>query len=221
MKTVLFDIDYTLLNTGKLIREYVAPALCQELGVSNEQFEQFKKDYIARLPKYTDFTPEGFIASCLDAVGEAAAQPANPTSQSAPAPSLEALVNTYYTPEWYPQCLYPGVPELLQQLAPDYSLGIFSEGARHFQLKKLLLSGISGFFEDRYTYISERKLMPEMLAQLPPESIVVDDNPEVIDTLSAAGIQTIWIQRPERPMAPQHVTTWTDEITQLPELLDQ
>jgi FMN phosphatase YigB (HAD superfamily) len=214
MPIILFDIDYTLLNTGKLIREYVAPALCQQLNLSSEKFEELKTSYIGGLAKYTDFTPEDLLTFCLTQQGT------DPASEGFLARHAEVLA-AYYSPEFYPNSLYPGVPELLQQLTPEHTLGIFSEGNKNFQTKKLLLTGISGFFADNYTYIFGRKLEPETLRQLPPESIVVDDNPEVIDTLADWGIKTVWVKRPERPTPPTQVGLWVEDLNELPTLLKQ
>lgn len=176
---VLLDIDHTLINTNQL-RLSITQALVQKLNLSVEQFVEAEKQYVSSLENRHDFNPQDYLSF----LGQ---QLEVPTSQ---------LSEVFFNTSFYRSALFPEVVPALKDLVVNFTLGIYSEGFTDFQLAKLQHAGISGFFHKTHYYIFRRKLKPENISQLPQKSIIVDDNPTVIEVLrQAKTIRTIWINR--------------------------
>ena len=126
--------------------------------------------------------------------------------------------------------LFPGVPETLSQLEPNYSLGIITNGRSHGQRRKIENSGIAGHF--RSIKVSEeegikkpdirifRACVAELILQ-PNECLFIGDNPEVdIEGAKSAGLYAIWIRNDRFP-PPTDCDGSIDQVEELIELLSQ
>lgn len=180
MSRLLFDLDNTLLDTGKLVNQGFKPAIQEFLGQSDIDFESANEDYWSDLADSTDFDPETYISFLAGRFGK------NQTE----------LLSLMYQPRWYTESLFSETTAVLTQLrAAGHELGIFSQGIEKYQSKKLELSGLKEFFAPELVFIFDRKLTPQNLVTL-PESIVVDDRLAVIKILNdVPQITPVWLNR--------------------------
>jgi FMN phosphatase YigB (HAD superfamily) len=183
---ILFDIDYTLYNTGHFIG-LVNPLITSALNITPEILSQTLKDYLNTLTKSTDFLPADFLRIL-----------ANNYSFS-----YQKLHDIYFKPELYKSSLFPDTIPALQKLSPDFTLGIYSEGFQDFQTAKLKNCEILDFFNPDYIFIHARKAEPEILKSLPENSVIVDDKPEIINEVKVDGRLTpVWLNRTDSSLFP-------------------
>lgn len=97
--------------------------------------------------------------------------------------------------------LYPEVLDILINLLPFATLGIFSEGNEQFQKKKLKETGIDHFFNQDYVHIMPLKDEVKEISHKYTNSriILVDDKLLALRLMKKAlpNITTIWIKRGE------------------------
>ena len=183
---VLLDIDGTLFDSnhfGSLIRaEFI-----KILGVEEDDLVRTIADYYSALEHYSDFNPReitDFVAKryTID----------------------RALLDEVFWGEdiIYKESLYGETIDVLKKLSHDKTLGIFSQGNRELQVRKLTACGILKFFDADQIYIHSRKLSDEAIAELPREATVVDDNHDVATTI-ASFVESIWINRRTEDNDPQ------------------
>lgn len=177
---VLFDLDKTLFDTASFMRtllERWARNTAQPLS----RLEQANQEYQATLSQSTDFDPQANLAHIAAALAVPVGLLAVELDQ---APLFEAAV-------------YPEVPSVLRQLKQtNMPLGIFSQGTLEWQQRKLSLSGLNSFFEQRYMLIEKRKVRPEIIAHFVPETMVVDDKQAVVQALTEYPVvRPVWINR--------------------------
>lgn len=176
-KLILFDIDFTLIDTDKL-RSLVSKNLIKVLGVDEATLAAVSDRYVETLSYFNDFNYDDYLLH-LSAVFSA---------------DFAVLKEATFTNEdIYRSILYPDTIPTLKDLQPNFTLGLYSEGFVEFQSIKI--GGILSYFDPHHRYILRRKSSPESLASLPP-AIVVDDNPEIIAKLiSLNQVQPIWLNR--------------------------
>lgn len=195
---ILFDVDKTLFDTSKLKAQF-QPAFRDYLGITEVEFQKTYQQYTQQLKTSTDFDPVE-LARLFGQAYQADA---------------EALLQLFYTPEWFAQSIFPDVEPTLTTLANTTTLGIFSEANSEFQRQKLELSGLTKWFVPEYSFIFRRKLVPEVLAEL-PESTVVDDKQAVVTALGDfPQILPIWLNR-----LSEEKNKGTPTIHQLTDLLE-
>jgi len=178
-KVILFDIDYTLINT-KLIKENCRNSLIEYLNISTEKFEDLSKNYVKSPTGFTDFNPYEYIKHLSSQLDE----------------SSDSLARIYFSDKNFSNTLYTGTESVLEDLNGKFVLGIFSEGHKDFQILKLHKTGILKYFDSNNTFIFRRKLIEESLELLPVNSFIVDDNLSVLEALNETRkFKPIWLNR--------------------------
>lgn len=189
---ILFDIDKTLVSTNHI--SLFEPVLIEHLHLSPAQIKETRDRYYETLEKPTDFSPQEYFFHLAGRALEGVEGSPKHVQEA------EQLLAQYLTTEYFGSSLYPDVVRSLERLSAEYSLGIYSEGHQFFQQKKLELTGINHFFDQKYTYISRRKERPEYIDQLPSGAKVVDDKLSAVMALSARrDLEPILIRRADTP----------------------
>lgn len=120
-----------------------------------------------------------------------------------------------YTSSFFSDSLFNDTKETLEKLSKDYRLGIYSEGVVEFQRRKLALGGIEDFFIESLIFITDSKLEPTFMAQL-PEAVIVEDRLPFIEELAKhLRFQPVWVNRDSLS---QKTDTFCDTIYTLHEL---
>jgi FMN phosphatase YigB (HAD superfamily) len=201
---ILFDIDKTLFNGHSMFEKFLVPSLIEELGFDEENIIRAQKEYKKTLEKHTDFNPEEFIYFLAKSKGI----------------DSEPIFDIFYTPEFFSESLFPEVKPILDELGENYNLGIFSEGLKSWQSKKLDNTGIKNYFEQSLVFIERRKTASAVLRSLPEKVIIIDDNVDVINNLLNFGrVRPIWINRVEKPSI--EGAREIKNLTELPILLEK
>ncbi|MBU0534705.1 MAG: HAD family hydrolase [Patescibacteria group bacterium] len=199
--TILFDIDYTLLNT-LVFKENCRSKLSEFLNISVEDICVAEKGYVKKETEFTDFNPEEYI--------DYISKKYNVSTQD--------VGKAFFDDENFKNISYPEVVSLLEALSKNYKLGIFSEGFKSFQLLKLHKSGLLAYFDREVTFVIRRKLTQKSLDLLPKGSFVIDDNYFVADALCKAGsFKPIWLNRKTKEKHPDCETVF--DLTNLKEVL--
>ncbi len=175
---IFLDIDGTLFNPelfGKLIRD----RFVNILNTSEEELMKVIADYYANLETTTDFNPREITVFIAQRYGSERDQ-------------LDAVF--WEDNDIYRSSLYPEVESTLGILSKNEKLGIFSQGNEDLQRRKLIATGIVKYIDPEEIIIHRRKTSDEVLALLPHDAVVVDDNHDVAITL-APLTQSIWINR--------------------------
>lgn len=96
---------------------------------------------------------------------------------------------------------YEEVPETLLALRENFRLGIFSEGDKAFQEKKLRETDLAAFFDPGLQFIvpDKKEALREVVKALRGEEIVfmVDDKLKILAELKTVfqEMQTVWVKR--------------------------
>ena len=177
-KVILFDIDKTLLNPYPIMDD-----LTDEI---NNKFHkeidviEIYDEYVKKLDSSTDFYPKDFLELLSKKTKI----------------SFSDLNSYFYDPKIWESYIYEGTIDFLNKIKFNFNLGIFSEGFRSFQNKKLKMSKLDIFFREDLIFISRRKLDDAFLKTIPEKSIIIDDKKEVIKKLRDFGkFDVIWINR--------------------------
>lgn len=98
--------------------------------------------------------------------------------------------------------LYEEILEVLEEIAPVATIGIFSEGEKDFQLTKLIQTNIRDYFNDEHVHIFTKKLaaLADVLLKYKGDRVYfIDDKPDVLQGIkdSDPTIYTIWVKRGE------------------------
>lgn len=196
-RVVLFDLDGTLINTGRLIHECVHPSLAQSSGLSLEKIQSIHEEYKATLATIMDFDPDAFIQQVAIA------------SQH----SVEELTAIFFNPVFYKESVFPEVFEVISTVKNQYPIGIFSQGVPSWQKRKLDLAELTPLFDPSLFFIAPRKTTKQFLSKLPRPCIVVDDNPEIITSLQhEPDIAPIFLDRSQPSNNPSQVHTLTEML---------
>ncbi len=184
---ILFDIDYTLINTTVLTKEQ-KKEIYQLLLAGNKlswlNFEKINKSHAGQLKRTSCFSP----VSYLDFLGKE-------LEVDKVRKSLEEVFFKKTKP--YQRALYRETLKVIGFLNENYRLGIFSEGIREYQLAKVNFSGISKYLTANLIFIFAKKLTElEAIVDQLGEIIIVDDSPQIILGLEKIrGVSPIWIKR--------------------------
>lgn len=179
MSLILFDLDNTLLDTGKIVNQGFKPALQAYLKSETSDLDEASQAYWQTLVDSTDFDPQAYAAFLAERYGE----------------KTERLLELIYQPQWYTDHVFAEVPEVLSTLAKNHQLGIFSQGNAIYQQQKLQLSQLLQFFDSNLIFIFDRKIQPAILANL-PSAVVIDDRLAVIETAQDfSQLRPIWLNR--------------------------
>lgn len=192
---LLLDIDRTIFDTDKFHTLYTNKFL-PILKTSSNEFETARKHYSAALDSPTDFLPANYLKHLA-------------SHYSVPYKKIQRL---YYDNSNFKESLFPDTISALQSLRSYCTLGIFSEGYPSFQKTKLKKSGIYSLFNPTCLHIHRRKTLPSVLQKISSGTIIIDDKPEVIDTLKRyKNIRGILIDRNRK-------LNTSDSITDLSQL---
>ncbi|NCN03946.1 MAG: HAD family hydrolase [Candidatus Pacebacteria bacterium] len=177
---IFFDIDNTLFDVNTFFNKYLIPASEKDLGISKEKFEKVSQVYKESLEKGTEFNPEGWLAEAKRQLGKKA----------------DGISELFSNPDFFVGSLFAEVIPILSDLKNDYVLGIFSEGLEEWQRKKIELSGINNYFEQKYISISSDKVSEKVLSLIPLGALIVDDRAEIVLELGKRdGIHPILLNR--------------------------
>ncbi len=176
---LLFDIDLCLINTN-IVRKNIKESLTEIMQINKKGLEYEHINYYKTLKTSKDFKPENycrFLAAHFNV-------------------DYNELIKVfYYHEEIYKKALYKDTLLALKKLQTKYTLGIYSEGFKKFQLAKLKYSGILPYFNKKYIFIKRRKLSNTSLGLIPKNSVIIDDNENVITQLKTRGFRTVWVKR--------------------------
>jgi|SRR3989344_7734963 len=190
---ILFDIDYTLIDSYK-IRILSRSSLKRYLKTTGKELEIIIGKYVNSLGSITDFNANDFINFISDSYKT------DPVK----------LRDIFYRKEHFVNSLYSETIITLKTLKKKYNLGIFSEGFDDFQMQKLKLSNIRQFFKDEYIFIFRRKTLEKNIINLPVKSIIIDDNREVLEKLKKfVSFKFIWINRKDKKIHPEIKTIFS------------
>lgn len=198
-RTILFDFDNTLFDTGGKFKSYLFEGLAAALAVSDRQVAAATTEYQQNLSDSTDFDPDTYLqhlATVFDS-------------------SAEKLAPALYNPHIYQASVFPEVKTVLTQLQDRYPLGLFTQGVESWQQGKFERSGLLPFFQTDLIFISRRKTSPTFLAQLPKPSIIIDDRPDFIARVQTQpDLAPILIDRENKHPDPNAIHTLS-ELLQL------
>lgn len=128
---------------------------------------------------------------------------------------IKKFRQAHYDIDNYEKALFKDVKKVLEKLKKTHTLGLYTEGYKDHQFRKIKKGGLLDYFQKEHQYILFNKRTPRVINSLPKDCIVIDDNPEVIEQLmSRSDITPIWINRKDQAKHP-HVYT----IHSLEELL--
>jgi len=177
-KVILFDIDKTLLNPYPIMDD-LTDEINNKFHKEIDVFEIYD-EYVKKLDSSTDFYPKDFLELLSKKTKI----------------SFSDLNSYFYDPKIWESYIYEGTIDFLNKIKFNFNLGIFSEGFRSFQNKKLKMSKLDIFFREDLIFISRRKLDDAFLKTIPEKSIIIDDKKEVIKKLRDFGkFDVIWINR--------------------------
>lgn len=177
-KVILFDIDHTLVDTKKL-RKYTKDSLIKSSLIRPGIFNAIEDRYIKRLNRFNRFEPNDYLKyiSKHTHVSFSALQAAS-----------------YGRNDIYKHSLFPHTVNVLQSLAKNYVLGIFSEGDKDYQLSKLIKASIIRYFHADYIFIGKNKLSSRIIKNIPSQSVIIDNDRKILETLSKKrDIVPIWL----------------------------
>lgn len=181
---LLNDIDHTMINSSSMA-QMALESVAKYLSISCAQVIQCRDQYIASLgPRGSvKFNPVGFINYLV-----AHLEP-NLESQNRKA-LVGKTLNVYLRREHFATALYADVIPVLQDLRKCMVLGTFSEGVYLWQFYKLQCTRLLEFFKNtEYRNILPDKRTQAVLDDIPPFSIIADDNLVVIALLLSAQQQ--------------------------------
>jgi len=202
-KIILFDIDYTLINTD-LIRSAKTSQLANALKISEKSIATYLNNYSSSLNSSTDFDPDKFINFLTkDHI------------------SNESFIRNifYQNPDIYKSSLYPDTISTLNNLFGEYVLGTYSEGVNDFQMTKITQSGVSKYLNKKHINILKRKLQTKELIKIPQNSIIVDDKLEVVEKLSKmSNVFPVWVNRKTAEIHKEIKTVF--KLEQIPNIIN-
>ena len=218
IKTVLFDLDETLLNRDASVQWFVA-AQYQRLISALGHIPQ--PDYVAR---WLELDCRGHVWK--DVVYQQLVLEFEITKSS-----WQELLHDYETQFIFHCVPFAGLKEMLAFFKQqDYRLGIVSNGRGIFQSRAIDGLGIASFFDT--ILISEveelRKPQPEIfhralfkLSSVANEAVFVGDDPEAdVRGAKSAGLKAVW-KRNQFHIEPKEANSIIDELYELPNIVRQ
>ncbi len=176
---ILFDVDRTLIDTTKF-KQKLKFKISQLLNISLEDFLKVEQGYVKKGEGFTDFIPQEYIKFLSTEFQF----------------DESKISKAFFDDENFQDILYGDVLDCLKSLSEHYTLGIFSESFKDFQMLKLHKTGLLTYFDQNLVFIFQRKLTEESLKLLPENCFIIDDNLPVINALTQTGkYKAIWINR--------------------------
>lgn len=178
-EVILFDVDRTLIDTTKF-KEKIKLKISQLVNISLEDFLKIEQGYVKKGEGFTDFIPQEYIKFLSNKFGF----------------DESKISNAFFDENNFKDILYDDVLDCLKSLSEHYTLGIFSESFKDFQMLKLHKTGLLPYFNQDLVFIFKRKLTDDSLKILPENCFIVDDNLPVINALKQVGkYKPIWVDR--------------------------
>lgn len=181
-KIILFDIDYTLIDSDKL-RLFAHQEILKQLKISKVEVERATENFSKTLKSSLEFSPQRYARFLTNYFADSLIE--------------KKATDILNEPAIYQQATYPETIPALKILKQNCSLGIFSEGVRKFQITKITLSGIINYLDRGLIFIYPEKsgVMKSIIRKI-GKVYVIDDNPEHIVELSKInGVSPIWLKR--------------------------
>ena len=205
---ILFDIDFTLLDTEHLRNTIQNNRLPTLFGVSFQEIRSFTDQYLSALDSSIEFCPRMYarlLSNRLDKTKEKAA--------------LDIFLNN---PKDFRAALYPEIAPVLEELCKKHRLGIFSEGDREFQKAKLEKSEIRKFFDPDLIFIFPTKgdkldYIWEKVKNRQSPVLIVDDNLEHITKISKTQFTPLLI---DRKGVAEKTATFINSLEELPRFVE-
>jgi putative hydrolase of the HAD superfamily len=217
-KSVIFDLDGTLLNRDKSIEQFIA---AQYDRLLDRLSHVSKVDYATR---FIELDCNGYVWK--DKVYQSLVNEFKIESIGWP-----ELLTDYETQFQYHCVPFPFLREMLDAAKQQgYLLGIISNGRGEFQMRAISGLGVTDYFD--VILISEiegmRKPQPEIfdraisrLGSSAQTSVFVGDNPEAdITGAKNAGMRTIW-KRSAHWVAAKDADATIDELSEITAILQQ
>lgn len=127
------------------------------------------------------------------------------------------------------QRLMPNALETLTRLAPDFQIGLLTNGASSLQREKIAASGLAGFFKEILVSGEENigkpdpavfEILLKRLKVSPQEALMVGNSLERdIAGANAAGIRSVWLEvkgsEEHHPTEPSHTIRSLSEVPAL------
>lgn len=187
---ILFDIDKTLHSTDEFKKLYQAHIL-ENIFSDQTKFEESKKNYDISLKKRTFYHPRGLTKQLEKDLGI----------------SKHVFRNAYYKKQHFENALFSEAKEVLEKIGASNVLGVFTEGYKDFQTRKLKHGKILHYFNHQHLYIFFNKRTKRVLNLIPKNAVIIDDKPEVIEVLlKRADLTVIWLNRINNDKHPQAYT---------------
>jgi FMN phosphatase YigB (HAD superfamily) len=181
-KTILFDIDYTLIDTDKL-RQLTHQQILKQLKISKAELARATENFSKTLKSSLEFSPQRYSRFLANYFADSLIG--------------KRVIDIFNEPAIYQQATYPETTPTLKILKQDYPLGIFSEGVRKSQIAKIALSGIINYLDRDLIFIYPKKkgVMKSIIRKI-GRVYVIDNNLEHIIELSKInGVSPIWLKR--------------------------
>lgn len=210
---ILFGIDYTLINTSRL-RELVESANCLHLRIDQNIYRELIGEYVAGLASNIEFSPRNYVRFLENKLHKQI-------------PVNDLLANYFSNPDLYRNSLYLETLSVLNVLSEHYSLGIFSEGVKEFQIAKIELSGIVQYLNLDLVFIYPDKTGKalDILRQHRHFCLVDDNLRHLFLYRNQVNIKKILVRREDKHLSqseplPSDILM-ISSLTELPALVDK
>lgn len=183
-KVVLFDIDYTLFDT-ECFRKKLYQALSEILRRGNAYTKKLADDVYEETRKETGyFEPTVFIQRLFGRLKTET--------------DKKVLRRTLWNKKNFEECIYEETSDVVEQLAKEAQVGIFSKGYNAFQRAKL--SAIKHLLDDQHIHIAvdKQSTLPQILKRYRSMRLyLVDDALDVLHIAKQLNkhVFTIWVKR--------------------------
>ncbi len=187
---ILFDVDKTLHSTEEF-RTLFKKHLLEKVSLDENQIDESRKKYDLTLKKRTFFHPKKMAQHMAEELGL----------------DKKILQTAYYQKKHFENSLYKEAKEVLEKIGQNNVLGVFTEGYKDLQTRKLKHGKIVHHFNEQHLYIFFNKRTKRVLDLTPKEAVIVDDNPEVIEILlKRSDLTVIWLNRKDDSKHPKAFT---------------
>ena len=199
---VVFDLDYTLLDTAKF-KEALAEAVTS-CGVSRERYEETYKAVVKREGKVYDYDPEVHLKLLRrdfpddQALGQARER-------------IDGVVAAT------DKFLFPGSLELLRELKTEKNKTVLlSLGNEKWQKRKIDTSGLGGHFDRVIATDKHKAGIIRSLLEQGEKTVVVNDNGEEIQEMMREAPEAVYIlKRGPKPVPAELKVPEADSVADI------